>query len=32
MLLKTDQKIFAIIVNVKSLKWDALKDIPKAMM
>lgn len=30
MLLKTDQKMFAIIVNVRSLRCDALKDIPKA--
>jgi hypothetical protein len=28
--LKTDQKILAIIVKVRSLKWVALKEIPKA--
>jgi hypothetical protein len=32
MKLKTDQKILAIIVNVKSLKCVALKEIPKATM
>jgi hypothetical protein len=32
MLLKTDQKILAIIVKVKSLKCDALKEIPKAII
>jgi hypothetical protein len=32
MLLKRDQTMFATIVRVKSLKWEALKEIPKAIM
>ena len=32
MLLKSDQNMFATIVKVKSLKCDALKEIPKAII
>lgn len=32
MLFNKDQKIFATIVNVRSLKCDALKEIPNAII